>query len=288
MESPSVDEPITAATDNTDHESARSRSARACALLTLLIVIASTVVGCESQTDDEPTPSSAGPAPFSDPTPVSGRWNPGNDGTTFEPCTALTASDIRSLGADPTTWTDVSMTSQGSRGCRATSETETITLQVIDASSETLYGSTVASKAGKSNLYRYNRDNTCAAVRYSGSSLVSAAVSADLDELTDQHHSVVDPCNKAANVLQRVEPDLPRAADDPQFAFARTTGTAVSYTRLIQVGRLNDQKVEGSDTPVVDHQGRLLPYDELIRIDPQDPSIGVAAVSELNAQLVTG
>ena len=264
----------------------RRRLATICRFLLSLLLFTPLLAGCESRTDKEPLPSATGPAPFSEPTPVSGRWNPGNDGTTFEPCTALTTADLRSLGADPTTWTDVSMTSQGSRGCRATSETETLTLLVINASSETMYPSTIASRA-RENLYRYNQENTCAALRYSGSSLVSAAVSLDRSE-TDSQAPVADPCTEAEDVLRRIEPNLPRKAEDPQFAFTRTDGTAVSYTRLMQVGQLNDTKVAGSDTSVVDAKGRLLPYDELIRIDPQDPSVGVAAVSELNAQLVTG
>ena len=46
------------------------------------------------------------------------RWNPGNDGTDYEPCTTLTADQISSLGLDPNTVKDVAIVDgQTARGC---------------------------------------------------------------------------------------------------------------------------------------------------------------------------
>ena len=46
------------------------------------------------------------------------RWNPGNDGTDYEPCTTLTADQISSLGLDPNTMKDVAIVDgQTARGC---------------------------------------------------------------------------------------------------------------------------------------------------------------------------
>lgn len=46
------------------------------------------------------------------------RWNRGNDGTSYEPCTALTVGDLRALGIDPSTVRDSAKTNgQTLRGC---------------------------------------------------------------------------------------------------------------------------------------------------------------------------
>ena len=46
------------------------------------------------------------------------RWNPGNNGTDYEPCTALSAEEISSLGLDPNTVSDAAnVDGQTARGC---------------------------------------------------------------------------------------------------------------------------------------------------------------------------
>lgn len=56
------------------------------------------------------------PLPFT-PT-ISERTNDRNDGTSFEPCTAYSAEEIRALGADPTTISDAGFSdSPNFRGC---------------------------------------------------------------------------------------------------------------------------------------------------------------------------
>lgn len=47
------------------------------------------------------------------------RWNRGNDGTTYEPCTAVTPQTLQSLGLDPSTVEDgASVDGQTARGCQ--------------------------------------------------------------------------------------------------------------------------------------------------------------------------
>ena len=46
------------------------------------------------------------------------RWNSGNDGTTYEPCTAVTADDLSIAGADPASVRDAALVDfQTARGC---------------------------------------------------------------------------------------------------------------------------------------------------------------------------
>ena len=46
------------------------------------------------------------------------RWNPGNNGTQYEPCTALAAAEISDLGLDPNSVKDVAIVDgQTARGC---------------------------------------------------------------------------------------------------------------------------------------------------------------------------
>ena len=46
------------------------------------------------------------------------RWSANNDGTTYEPCTALTGAELRGAGIDPTTVKDIAVANhQTARGC---------------------------------------------------------------------------------------------------------------------------------------------------------------------------
>ena len=46
------------------------------------------------------------------------RWSSGNDGTTYEPCTALTSTELRAAGLDPSTAEDAAVVNhQTVRGC---------------------------------------------------------------------------------------------------------------------------------------------------------------------------
>ncbi|MBD0023917.1 DUF3558 domain-containing protein [Gordonia pseudamarae] len=46
------------------------------------------------------------------------RWSANNDGTTYEPCTSLTDTELSALGVDPTTVKDVALANhQTARGC---------------------------------------------------------------------------------------------------------------------------------------------------------------------------
>ena len=46
------------------------------------------------------------------------RWNDGNDGTTYEPCTALTPNELKSAGIDPKSAKDAAVVDgQSLRGC---------------------------------------------------------------------------------------------------------------------------------------------------------------------------
>lgn len=94
---------------------------RAClggaALVLLLSGCAVAVEGHAVPETARATLTEARPLPF---TPqFEGRTNERNDGTTFEPCTAYTEGEMRALGADPATLTDVMISvSPNYRGCR--------------------------------------------------------------------------------------------------------------------------------------------------------------------------
>ncbi|MGC4963897.1 DUF3558 family protein [Gordonia sp. DT101] len=94
-----------------------------CALLLLL-------AGCTSSTEGMGVPASSQPAP-NGPRQMDDagkelpfennylqRWNPSNDGTAYEPCTALTPPELAGLGIDAGSVTDAAtVDGQSLRGC---------------------------------------------------------------------------------------------------------------------------------------------------------------------------
>lgn len=96
---------------------------RGAAVLLVVAMISGCAVSVEGEavsarkTTSEGTTTSGRPLPFVP--EFEGRTNERNNGTSFEPCTAYSEQEMRTLGADPRTLTDVMISvSPNYRGCR--------------------------------------------------------------------------------------------------------------------------------------------------------------------------
>lgn len=283
-------------TSHAKHRASRRRKQFSFVMTSIKLVLVGAVLlsligltGCQSSTDGDAPSISAAPAFNSAPT-VSGRLNPSNDGTSFEPCTGVSPQELRTAGVDPATWTDISVSNHGPRGCRATSSSKTVTVIVFDTSARDLYPGNVAvqvSSTGQFALYRFIHGSACAAVTYAGESLISVSVAEQRHPGTDLVPDEID-CGPAAGLLaEAMGPTADGPRTDPSGA-RRAPPSDTAYTRLIQVGILRVRTVNGIDAPLVDASGRLRPYRELAEVDPQDPGVGSAASLALNSQLEIG
>lgn len=71
-----------------------------------------------TSTNDEPRQLDAEGRPLPFRTAFPRRWNSGNDGTTYEPCTSVTADDLSAAGAEPASVRDAALVDfQTARGC---------------------------------------------------------------------------------------------------------------------------------------------------------------------------
>lgn len=258
-------------------------------LMGLGIVLSAVVgfTGCGSATNDRLPGNSVAPVSTSPPK-VSGRLSLSNDGMRFEPCTALTGDQLKTLGTDPSTWTDVSMSGHGPRGCRATSAPETLSLVVLDVRPDELYPPGVASYAESSDpgigLWRFNHANACAVGVRSGDALVAAAISGASSSQT-KNEDVSPLCNNATRVLEAVSSQIPPQPDTPQTRSHYSQESDLAYTQLIQAGELATTTVPGIDVALVDSSRRILPFSELSTLDPESPGLYRPAVLALSAQL---
>lgn len=257
------------------------------ALVTTLValIVFGLVSACGSSNDNTGPTSTT----FTSPEPVAGRWNNGNNGTSFEPCTSLTPTTLRALDVDPATWTDISIDGFGPRGCRATSATRTITLQVINTSAGTVldpvaYVST-SSKHSRRPEFVFNRSTVCVATVISGDSTIMASVSDDsirTEFATPYPKPGERLCPVAQDILNRTAQPIPAAAVHPTSTMDSRWAFVLTYPTLMQAGVLTERSAPGDKRVVVDSVGRLLPYSELIRSDPEN-SAGVTAAAELLA-----
>ena len=186
------------------------------ALVTALValIVLGSLSACGAS-DDDTGPTSTD---FTSPVPVAGRWNNGNNGTSFEPCTSLTPNTLRALDVDPTTWTDISVASFGPRGCRATSPTRTITLQVINTSAGSVLDPvayvTNSSKQSGRPAYVFTRSTVCVATAISGNSTIMASVSDDsirTEFVTPAPKPGARLCPTAQDILNRTTQPIPAA-----------------------------------------------------------------------------
>lgn len=222
------------------------------------------------------------------PTPAPGRANAGNDGTSFEPCSAVSDEQLRAFGVDPSTWSDISMSDDGLRGCRATSLETTLTLTVLDASPKTLYPTSVARWAGNDigspiDRYRFTNANACAAVIHSEHSVVALSLSDDRGEpVSDDISDLL--CVKAAQILGRIG-GIPAPGTGASFDVTADDTEALSYFRLMQVGRLGTDAVGDATSKAIDIDGRLVPYSTLDTLDEKDRASSVDALTEIDGRL---
>ena len=230
----------------------RGRTRVAVGILAATALASAALTGCSDKADEIPHP-------------VDGRVSASNDGTDFEPCTGLNAAAVSDLGFDGRTWTDVSMSGGGPRGCRATNAKETVTLLVLDAAPQVLYPRSVAEWVGNDpgssiDKYRFRNTPACAAVTYADDSVVVAAVSNDDPEAAEPK----DPrCGKAVTVVREVIGQLHTPAVKPEFDVTADDTIDLAYTHALQVGRLPRQtRVDVAD--IVDGAGRLRPYVDIV------------------------
>lgn len=193
-----------------------SRNARAIRLIALVFGLSVCIASCsvapakndqaadspqggrsETLSNDVTKPSSirqtdahGRPLPFR--TTFPNRWSELNDGTTYEPCTALTSEALTALGVNPRSATDVAMANyQTARGCTwefTDSRTSTVS-QIVGKKTDLL--SYKASNSGIINWFpdseiaqrtvlvgTLKRQNNCTASVSSGSSVVTTSVTA--------------------------------------------------------------------------------------------------------------
>ena len=230
----------------------RRRTRAGAGILAAAALASALLAGCSEEKDEIPEP-------------VDGRVSASNDGTDFEPCTGLNATGVGELGFDSRTWTDVSMSGGGPRGCRATNEKETVTLLVLDAPPQVLYPRSVAEWVGNdqgSNIdkYRFRNAPACAAVTYADDSVVVAAVSNDDPEAVEPK----DPrCGKAVAVAREVVGKLNAPTVKPKFGVTADDTIDLAYTHALQIGRLpRETRVEVAD--IVDGAGRIRPFVDIV------------------------
>ncbi len=258
-------------------------------LMGLGIVLSAVVgfTGCGSATNDGLPDNSVTPVITSSPT-VSGRLNRPNHTTPFEPCTALTGDQLKTLETDPSTWTDISMAGHGPRGCRATSATETLSLVVLDVDPSDLYPPEVATYVESSDpaigVWRFNQAKACAVGVRSGDALVVAAVSRASSSQA-KTEDVSPLCNNATRVIEEVSSQIPRQPGTPQTGSHYSQESDLAYTQLIQAGELEKTTVPGIDVVLVDSSRRILAFSELSTLDPESPGLYRPAVLALSAQL---
>ena len=251
--------------------SRRRRQVAVCALAVTALG-AGVLTGCSDETDAIPNP-------------VDKRISASNDGTDFEPCTGLNAAGVRDLGFDSRTWTDVSMSGAGPRGCRATNEKETLTLLVLDAAPQVLYPRTIAEWVGNdqgSNVdkYRFLNADACAAVTYSDDSVVVAAGSNDDQQAAEPR----DPkCGKAVSAVRTVLGKLNPPTVKPKFDVTSADTRDLGYTYALQVGRL-PRPIRTQVADIVDGTGRIRPHVDMLAnasdADAADPDEQIALIEK--------
>lgn len=96
---------------------------RGAAVLAVAAMVSGCTVSVEGEAVSAGTTASNGATTSARPLPFvpqfEGRTNERNDGTSFEPCTAYSEEEMKSLGAEPRTLTDVMISvSPNYRGCR--------------------------------------------------------------------------------------------------------------------------------------------------------------------------
>ena len=180
------------------------------------------------------------------------------------------------------------MSGHGPRGCRATSETETLSLVVLDVRPDELYPPEVASFAESSDpaigVWRFNHAKACAVGLRSGDALVLAAVSnTSSSETKDESASPL--CDNASRAIEVASPQSLRQASTSQTGTHYPQESDLAYTQLIQAGQLETTKVPGIDVALVDSSRRILPFSELSTLDPESPGLHRPAVLALSAQL---
>lgn len=148
--------------------------------------------------------ASVRPLPF---TPqFAGRTNERNDGTSFEPCTAYSDHEIRALGADPSTLTDVMISeSPNYRGCRWYSSDRAVTFSQTlgDEKSLDAYKAKQSSRpwqpdrtiGGRRVIATNERDTGCFASFMSEGAIVHSAYSVSV--FGKPSPGLVTECNKA-------------------------------------------------------------------------------------------
>lgn len=139
--------------------------------------------------------------PFDNPFP--NRWNNSNDGTSFEPCTAYSDSELSRFGVDPGAIKDAALVDrQGIRGCYwFTSNKYSLSVVVTNAESLEKYQSGMREIDWKPDLLIGGRtvgladlnddENTCSTYIQSGKSIVSAEVIINGGE---EGRAKYDPC----------------------------------------------------------------------------------------------
>lgn len=261
--------------------------ARAVLVTAVLAVVAALALGgCGQKPDTSPGDATiAAPPTFTSPAPVPGRVHGRNDGTSFEPCTAMTRDALTKLGLDPGTWTDVSMVAQGPRGCRATSATTTFSLLVLNAAANELYLTGAADVDDpEAQTYRFVRANSCVAAKSSGRATVLASFSDDTQPAVNQATQHAQ-CLKAVGVLKDLGDAIPAALTE-KVGWRTTTTTACMYTYLVQAGRLQNTVFTGQpNTRVVDGASRIYPSSALAALNPDVPGIDFAVIKELGTPL---
>lgn len=181
-------------------------------------------VACTTSTTGQTTSSSADQTSVSTATTASASSgahaapNKYNDGTTFDPCTAYTADEIRSLGLDPTTIADVD--DPQLRGCRwmdgpqkawaFTNDVLNTTVQKYLEPDSTKYVQRSVTIAGlEAAVYSVDRDGQgCDVVLPSQQAVVFITIS--LHDPQRGRELVPDTCAKAVDVATFVAGKLPK------------------------------------------------------------------------------